>query len=122
MATLNPVTVSRSVDTDWSMTRGVHAFAGRITGGGAHAVTIETKLGFILFAACINETTANTALAITVASSSTYTGTKTVAFTVANAQTYSYLVIGVLGGYGRTPTIDSTGGATTVIYEPMKRN
>ena len=113
----NPIAVVRDISSSPQNGRYVHCFVGRITGGGSHAVTIETGLKDILQAFCVNET--DTALlAVTIASSTAYPGTKKVSFTVANNKTYSYQITGNLAN---SETIPTTAGATTVTYYPARQ-
>ena len=119
MANINPVSTARSVDTDWSVGRGVHQIVGRIVGGGTHAVTVETKLKSVLSAIVIKENSTVAVIATTIGDSTTYPGTKTVAFTVATGGEYSYIIT---GNVSRASTADTTGGAVTVTYEPMRRS
>lgn len=116
MATMNPVAIVRNVQSSKDSSRQVHEIVGRIAGGGAHEVTLETKCKSVLAAQVVNET--DTALlACVIGDSTTFPGTKTVVFTVANAKTYHYRVTGILA---LTATVDTTGGATAIIYEPIK--
>lgn len=116
MANLNPVAVVRDIDSSPQQSRQVHQIVGRIAGGGAHAVTVETKLKSVLSAIVINETD-GAVVASTIAASTAYSGTQKVTFTVAASKNYSYIITGILA---RSSTTDTTGGATTVTYEPLR--
>lgn len=114
----NPIAVVRDISSSPQNGRYVHEFVGRITGGGTHVVTVETGLKSILSAVIVNETDANSILVPTIGDSSTYAGTKTVAFTVANNKTYSYRIT---GNMVNTETVPTTSGATTITYYPAKQ-
>lgn len=76
------------------------------TGGGA--ITIETHCSQVLFEVG-KEIDATATLAATIGSSSTYTGTKTVAYTVGAGKTLECMVVGVTAeGYDDTATVAST--------------
>lgn len=117
MANLNPVAVVRDMSSSPQSTRLVHQIVGRFAGGGSRTTTIETKLQSILSAIVINETD-GAVVVPTIGDSSAYTGTKTVAFSVANSKTYSYVITGL---FGRTATVDAAADAdATVTYEPRQ--
>lgn len=118
MATLNPVATVRDMSNSPNVTKFVHQIVGRIAGGGTDVVTIETGLKSIISAIVINETD-GAVLVPTIAASAVAgkTATKKVTFTVANSKEYSYIITGM---FDRTPTVDTTSGATTVTYEPRQ--
>lgn len=117
MPGINPAAVVRDLSSSPNHTREVHCLAGRIVGGGTHVVTIETKLRSVLVAQVVKENATTAVLAATIDDSTTYPGTKTVAFTVANGGVYSYVVVGFVN---REPDVPETSGATTVVYEPIE--
>lgn len=117
MANLNPIATIRNVDSTSTSTRQVHEIVGRISCGGSHVVTVETRLKSILSAVVINETD-GAVVVPTIADSSVVIGTKRVSFTGASGKTYSYKIVGLLN---RIATVDTTSGATTINYYPLSQ-
>jgi hypothetical protein len=119
MGNLNPYAIIRDMSSDPNLGRQVHVFGYRCTGSGSGGVvTVETKLKSIV-AVLANDEANAASPAVTIGDSTTYTGTKTVAFTAATGHTYSVVIIGIVGtriAFG-TDTITT---ATTVVYEPLK--
>jgi hypothetical protein len=119
MGNLNPFGIIRDNSSNPSLGRQVHVIGYRCTGSGSGGVvTMETKLKSIVAVIVQDESNAAPP-AVTVADSSTYTSTKTVAFTAASGHTYSVIIVGIVGtriAFG-TDTITT---ATTVTYEPLK--
>lgn len=118
MATNNPVGAIRDVSSNPSLGQGIHQIVGRITGGGTHAITIETKCKTVLSAIVVNETD-HVLLTPTIASSTTNSGTQKVTFTVANTKTYSYIITAQLY---KTITTDTTSADATITYNPVSGN
>ena len=117
MANLNPIATIRDVDSTSTSTRQVHEVVGRISCGGAHTVTVETRLKSILSAIVVNETDGAVVIP-TISDSTVVLGTKRVSFTGASGKTYSYKIVGLLN---RIATVDTTSGATTVNYYPLSQ-
>ena len=117
MATLNPVGVVRDIQSSPNNSRQIHDIVGRFAGGGTNTVTVETKLTSILAALIENETD-GTMVAPTIGDSTTYVGTKTVAFAVAVDKVYTYRIT---GHFALTSTVDAAADAdATITYEPIK--
>lgn len=116
MATANPVPVVRDVSNSSHHFRGVNLVAGRVTGGGTHTVTVETKLQSIVSVLVVKTNATVAVIAATIADSTTYVGTKTVAFAVANAGEYSYMIVGLLD---IAATVDTISANTTITHEPI---
>jgi len=120
MANLNPVAMVRDVDSSPNCSRQIHVIAGRIDGGGTHAITVETRLKSILSAIVVNETD-HVLLTPTIAASAVagLTNTKKVTFTIATTKTYSYIIVGLLD---KTATVDTISSDTTINYYPLGGN
>jgi hypothetical protein len=118
MATLNPIATVRDNSSSPSIGRGTHEIVGWLTGTGTDAVTVETKLQSIISAIVIDET-AGAVVATARGDSTTYVGTKTVVFTLANSKVYSYRIVGIVGTRAAATT-ETISGATTITYEPLK--
>jgi len=120
MGNLNPFGIIRDNSSNPSLGRQVHMFVHRVVGSGTPGTaTYETKLKSILAAIVTDEAAISTTKAVTIGDSSTYAGTKTVAFDPANGHTYSVVIIGIVGT--RIAVGDDTQtGSTTYTYEPLK--
>ena len=115
MANLNPAGVIRDLSNDPTHARQIHEIVGRINGGGAHAITIETQLTTLLGIIVFNETD-HVMLTPTESASTAHAGSRKVAFTVANSKEYTYVIWGYCG---RSCTVDTTSGTTTITYNPV---
>lgn len=111
----NPAAILKELGSAPEHERGLHTIAGRVIGGGTHAVTVETGLATIVSAIVVKENATTAVLGATIGDSTARVGTKTVAFTVADTGVYSYIITGYLRG---TITVPTTAAATTVTYNP----
>lgn len=84
----------------------VYRFANANSGSTARTVTIETHMTSIFFE-CAKLIDATATLAATVGASTTYTGTITLAYSVAAQKTVEIIIVGTIGTYTDYVSVDA---------------
>lgn len=115
MASGTPMAVVRDVSSSPHHSRGAQVWAGKITAGGSHSVVLETRLKGLLFFS-VTQSAAGTEVSVTEAASTAYPNTRKLTFSVSGTTEYCYLVI---GNADMVVTPDSTGGTTTITFNPI---
>jgi hypothetical protein len=115
MGSLNPAGVLGAVYSSPHHGRGLQEIVYRVSGGGAHNVTVETRLKNVLAVLCVNETD-GLLVVPSISASTKYPNTKKVTIAVASSKTYHVRVLGYLS---ETPEIVTTSGNLSVDYNPI---